>query len=119
MTTDPSPPRKRVLEPGERLAEILFALIMVMLMVVALCLGIIMNSACKVSLYCRFNLSAYAGNKLNSCFRQNIFGPAADTAANKQIDAVFLKEPSEGGMSAFFRIDSFLISYFAALDIKD
>lgn len=63
--------------------------------------------------------SAYAGNKLNSCFRQTFLISAADTAANKQIDAVFLKEPSEGGMSAFFRIDSFLISYFAALDIKD
>ena len=63
--------------------------VLVVVMVTA-CIGIIVELALKICDYRHIRIALYSAEEFYTCFVESILSSAADTAADKYVNAVFL-----------------------------
>ena len=65
---------------------------MLVVVVVTFCIRIIIEVSADIGDHCLVSTTLYPAEKFNSCLSQSILSSAADTAADKYVNTVFLEQ---------------------------
>lgn len=90
-----------------------------MIMVIAMHIGIIIQSVFKQCIHSIIACTVYAAKKANACLTERISCTCANAAANERVHMVFGKEKCECAMSASIGVHDLSVYNLAILNIID